>query len=979
MTEPAEDGRRRNSRPPLGEIGAATMIAALVLAPWIPAIVRGAMPHFMDTVTQFFPYRRLVGVLLAGGDAPFWNPSMFGGVPLLANPQVGALYPGHIPFFVYPTGGMFTLTLAFHVALASAGMYGLLRRLRCSRAASCFGALALGWNGWAWAHFAFGSFHQVWAWWPWLWWFALAWIERSGKGWRAASVALAVLMTLQVLAGAPQMVFYSVLALALLLAAGWFFGPRPRRSSLVSLLAGVVLAAVLATGWSLPQLLPTRAYFEECLRTEALPVEEVRGGALSAADLARSFLGGAGSPEDAESTAFFGALWLALAGIGLVARRPRKENVVVGLIVLLGALLGWRPLCGVWSAILPGFSHMHDPRRALALCATALPILAAFGLDRLADSSIRHSAAARRWMEFGGLFSVCVIVGRFGIRAAAAEPYADPRALPAAMGWLGPWAFWSEWGMTIAAAVAVAVAAGIAWIPIGGGAQSWRRRRAWAVAALGAWGAYSLLVFAVNRIDLKVMSPAAPGGLLDQARETRDRLNALKAALPPVEKGVPLCVYAFDPTGHYSYDYARPDAGRWLLPNAAALTWEGGDATPGLRDAQGYDPALPRRMAAFMGAVNEGHIQWYPRHFALVRAPRGPLAPRLGARAAIGPVNAYVVPLLPPRLEPGQERIAPIEEPSGYRRLRLAVAAAMSDGEEPLRIDATLLDAGRLAVWRGSFEFTRDSVAKGSGWMEKTEALDGDVSRAVAVALRLSGPANPPPVSAIAALEGGSGSTPSSIPGFTPLDLVSTGSLQDSPGAFALDSPTLFGLAEARSYLHLTGDARLVPFGEEARTITRMLARSPETTVLEWPADAPEPPVGRAPRATRETPSPDAPDAAGEVRLVSWRPGLVEAEARVVAEKGAALVIREPYFAGWSATVDGEPRETVPADIAFQAVWLGPGTHAVRWTYRPPGFRMGLLAAAMATLLAVALVIGGKLKEKKEAASPRRESDESES
>ena len=61
---------------------------------------QGAIPWFMDTVTQFYPLRLHAAHLLWQGELPLWNRTIFGGVPFLANPQWGLLYPGH--YLLYP-------------------------------------------------------------------------------------------------------------------------------------------------------------------------------------------------------------------------------------------------------------------------------------------------------------------------------------------------------------------------------------------------------------------------------------------------------------------------------------------------------------------------------------------------------------------------------------------------------------------------------------------------------------------------------------------------------------------------------------------------------------------------------------------------------------------------------------------------------------------------------------------------------------
>jgi len=59
-----------------------------------------------------------------------------------------------------------------------------------------------------------------------------------------------------------------------------------------------------------------------------------------------------------------------------------------------------------------------------------------------------------------------------------------------------------------------------------------------------------------------------------------------------------------------------------------------------------------------------------------------------------------------------------------------------------------------------------------------------------------------------------------------------------------------------------------------------------------------------------------------------------------------------PYSTGWSARVDGEPAEVVPANVAFMGVRLSKGDHTVEFSYTPSGLRLGA-AISLGTLIAM--------------------------
>jgi uncharacterized membrane protein YfhO len=75
-------------------------------------------------------------------------------------------------------------------------------------------------------------------------------------------------------------------------------------------------------------------------------------------------------------------------------------------------------------------------------------------------------------------------------------------------------------------------------------------------------------------------------------------------------------------------------------------------------------------------------------------------------------------------------------------------------------------------------------------------------------------------------------------------------------------------------------------------------------------------------------------------------------EATIEAPGDGVAVVLDPWFPGWSATVDGVPAPLVRADLAFMAVPVKAGRHEVRLAYRNAQVGRGALAAA-ATLLAL--------------------------
>jgi hypothetical protein len=71
----------------------------------------------------------------------------------------------------------------------------------------------------------------------------------------------------------------------------------------------------------------------------------------------------------------------------------------------------------------------------------------------------------------------------------------------------------------------------------------------------------------------------------------------------------------------------------------------------------------------------------------------------------------------------------------------------------------------------------------------------------------------------------------------------------------------------------------------------------------------------------------------------------------------SVLVVRDTFFPGWSATVDGEPAPLWRADYLFRAVPVPAGTHVVELDFRSHALEHSLVVSLLAALATVALAL----------------------
>jgi hypothetical protein len=90
-------------------------------------------------------------------------------------------------------------------------------------------------------------------------------------------------------------------------------------------------------------------------------------------------------------------------------------------------------------------------------------------------------------------------------------------------------------------------------------------------------------------------------------------------------------------------------------------------------------------------------------------------------------------------------------------------------------------------------------------------------------------------------------------------------------------------------------------------------------------------------------------------KIVAYEPNRVLIEADVPA--AGYLVLTDPWFPGWTCTVDGRPTPIYRADYVFRAVTLPAGRHQVHFAFEPGSLRRGktITMVAMVTTLALTL------------------------
>ena len=399
----------------LAGIGAGGLLAFFVLALYAQLLFSNRVLAGGDIQLYFYAYWEYVAATLREGRLPFWNPYLFLGTPLLANPQTAVLYPLHWPLIWLPVTKQIYWSAALHTWLLALGGYALLRHWGYGSAPALMAGLVLAGSGFVGG--LIGHINQLNGA-AWLTWgvFCLASVQPVASGELRSrpaatlfvgAASFAILVALMLLAGHTQTVFISLWSLGVwvvwpLLASAasglWVLGRRRERSSVRSAWAhigptlavytgGVIAGALLAA----PQLLPTVELSALGLRGGGLSYSEASSFSLKPLQLAWTLLPSYGladlrvifdTPGYTEFVAYVGIIGLVLAAVGAgCGRGPARTFglLFAGLGIFL-ALGRWNPIYFLLYQVVPGFDLFRAPARWMMLYTVGMAALAGVGL-----------------------------------------------------------------------------------------------------------------------------------------------------------------------------------------------------------------------------------------------------------------------------------------------------------------------------------------------------------------------------------------------------------------------------------------------------------------------------------------------------------------------------------------------------------------------------------------------------------------------
>lgn len=398
---------------------------AVVFAVWPVVLHPGEVLHgpLSDVLAGHHPYRVLQQQALRGWcRITLWDPTSFGGMPLLGDPQTGLFYPLAWPQMLTPSGegeGWWGAGLLLHLLIAAFGTALWLRGHGLSRPARFAGATTFALSG-KWIYHVLAKGHMGFlplAWLPW----QLLLVDRIQEAPSPRrSALLALCLALMITGAHPQLVLYGLFVTGVYAAfVTWRRRHAPGVAAALLHLAG---AALLALGLVTVHVWPALELADQFVRGGGFDWQDAARRSLEPAELV-GFLVPTRISVESGPAIFVGAVATALALVGLADRRRRAPVVFWWSLAALfvGFALGENtPLFGLLYDHVPGLDWIRYPNRILVMLGLPFAFLAATGLDRVA--ALAWPVSWRRFVPLALAALVLVDQARFALPLVQTAP-----------------------------------------------------------------------------------------------------------------------------------------------------------------------------------------------------------------------------------------------------------------------------------------------------------------------------------------------------------------------------------------------------------------------------------------------------------------------------------------------------------------------------------------------------------------------------
>ena len=333
-----------------------------------------------DYSVQHVPWSRFLADSLNSFSLPLWTPFMHSGFPILAEGQIGALYPPNlILFFLLPYEVAYTYNIILHFVLAGIFMYIYARQIKMGKVGATISVVIfLFGSGYGGCFYGMMSM-KVLVWFPLILFFTEKLFEKENL---FTGILIGVFLSFQILAGYLQIALYSILISTLYFLTHlifYFLRNRGLKKS-VAISLYYLLGAVIAFGLSAAQLFATVELSRFCGRL-GHGIEFSMLGSYIPFGLIQLLFPRCTNYSGEELYVGIIPFFLCLILIFCKKDRFARFFIFLAIFSLLLAFGKYSPLyVGLIKAI--GFYGLRIPSKILFFTAFSLAVLAGYGFDK---------------------------------------------------------------------------------------------------------------------------------------------------------------------------------------------------------------------------------------------------------------------------------------------------------------------------------------------------------------------------------------------------------------------------------------------------------------------------------------------------------------------------------------------------------------------------------------------------------------------
>ena len=385
--------------------------------------------YFRDILNFHYPLRKVLIDSYASGEFPLWNPYIFLGQPLLANPNYLAFYPTNLFHLFVPFDYAFKLHFLIHPLLGGLGCYFLQRRLGLEARPAFAGSLIYQFSGPVLSFLNLYTIAPAVALLPWAGWSFLRALQANG--W-TDKLLFGAILGLQIVSFEPLM-FQCIALLLAGLGVLHILESVDRRKAAGRILWTGLTGAAFGLALGALQVIPTLELLPLSARISGYDYSIQSRWSMHAADFLNLIVPNLfGNPytvyrvtywgeryhdmrEPYLVSFFVGTVTVLFGCLSALSARRKLKLTAFG-IVLLSSLLAvgkFNPMYHWFYQHVPVFRLGRYPSKYFLIATLALAILAALGLEVLLSAREASSSRKRRIRAFGlgGLVVAAIFIG----------------------------------------------------------------------------------------------------------------------------------------------------------------------------------------------------------------------------------------------------------------------------------------------------------------------------------------------------------------------------------------------------------------------------------------------------------------------------------------------------------------------------------------------------------------------------------------